>query len=63
MRPSGRGDPIPGVLDAAPAGPANGLPHPVAESTRPRVLVMEQRDESLGCRQQLAIRQRRACIR
>jgi hypothetical protein len=33
---------------------AADLPHPVADGTRPRVLVMEQRDESLSCRQQLA---------
>jgi hypothetical protein len=42
-----------------PVGPvrlnlAADLPHPVAAGTRPRVLVMEQRDESLSCRQQLA---------
>jgi hypothetical protein len=42
-----------------PVGPvrlnlAADLPHPVAEGTRPRVFVMEQRDESLGCRQQFA---------
>jgi hypothetical protein len=54
------------------------LPHPVGESTRRRVLLMEQRDEALSRRQQLVsarkrvasipyadacqVRPRRACV-
>src|SRR5690348_3072866 len=55
------------LFGSVPVGPVRrylgeDLTHPDADGTRLRVLAMEQRDEALGLRQQLAMGRRRAVV-